>query len=556
VIAERLSAHGVERAFGFPGGGSNLDLVEAFAAAGIEFVLAHTEGSAALMACAVAELTGVPGVVVVGNGPGLASVVNGVAHAHLDRVPLLVISDRYTDAERATTGHQILDQRALLAPVAKWSATLRADTVTATLDHALAVAGAAPRGAVHLDMPRAVGRETPRAGGAHATGLAALASNSAAADPASGAATGLPPDPGAANSPPHPAAASPPSPSGLDAVASALSGASRLVILAGLEAAQVLPGGALQGLAERLGAPVLTTYKSKGVLDERHPLWAGILTGGALERPLLDDAGAILTVGLDPVELLTKPWPYAAPLFALRACDVGAGYGSPAATWIGDLVEGVAALTDCLAERPATDVRAHREGALAALRIESDSELTGWRIVETLASELPADTVVTVDAGAHMFPATWFWRAHAPRRFLISNGLATMGFAVPAAVAAARDGLAVAITGDGGMAYGAFELETAVRLRARVLVVVIDDASLSLIRIKHVASGHARSPLDFGPVGFAAVADGLGVASWVAEDEAGLRRAIRAALSVAGPTLIDARLSGSEYARTLEVVRG
>ena len=121
LIAERLAARGVERAFGFPGGGSNLDLIEAFAGAGIEFVLAHTEVSAALMACAWAELTGTCGVVVVGNGPGLASVVNGVAHAWLDRVPLLVISDRYTEDEAATTGHQVLDQRALLAPVVKWS---------------------------------------------------------------------------------------------------------------------------------------------------------------------------------------------------------------------------------------------------------------------------------------------------------------------------------------------------------------------------------------------------------------------------------------------------
>jgi acetolactate synthase-1/2/3 large subunit len=191
---------------------------------------------------------------------------------------------------------------------------------------------------------------------------------------------------------------------------------------------------------------------------------------------------------------------------------------------------------------------------LDALRIGEG--FTTWRIVEILDEELPDDTLAAVDAGAHMFAATWFWRAHAPRRFLISNGLATMGFAVPAAVAAARDGLALAITGDGGMAYGAFELETAVRLGARVLVVVIDDASLSLIRIKHEAKGHDRSSLDFRPVSFDAVAAGLGVASWVAEDDATLRRALREALSSGGPALIDARCSGAEYGRTLEVVRG
>jgi acetolactate synthase I/II/III large subunit len=310
------------------------------------------------------------------------------------------------------------------------------------------------------------------------------------------------------------------------------------VIVAGLEAARTLGAGDLAVLAERLGAPVLTTYKAKGVLDEAHPLWAGILTGGALEAPLLERADAILAVGLDPVELLPKPWPWVEPI-AVRAADVPV----------------LAARAEPAPAR-ARDAGAFREPALAALRIPSDSALSAWRTVEILDEELPDDTIAAVDAGAHMFAATWFWRAHAPRRFLISNGLATMGFAVPAAVAAARDGLALAITGDGGMAYGAFELETAVRIGARVLVVVIDDASLSLIRIKHEAKGYERSSLDFGPVAFEAVAAGLGVASWVADDEPALRAAVRAALAAGGPALIDARISGSEYARTLEVVRG
>ncbi|WP_028061912.1 thiamine pyrophosphate-binding protein [Solirubrobacter soli] len=518
VIAARLGERGVERAFGFPGGGSNLDLIEAFAGAGIEFVLAHTEVSAALMACAWAELTGTCGVVVVGNGPGLASVVNGVAHAWLDRVPLVVFSDRYTEAEASTTGHQILDQRALLAPVVKWSATV--DTSAGALvDHALAVALSAPCGPVHLDMPRTVGAQEAREGDAPASPPAAA--------PLPAAAT---PAPAAAATPMPAAAASPPAPAPLDAAVSTLAAATNPVIVAGLEAARTLSGGDLAALAERLGAPVLTTYKAKGVIDESHPLWAGIVTGGAIEAPILDPADVVVAVGFDPVELLTKPWPWAEPV-AVRPEDVPA-------------------LAARLPQAPAREI----PRVLDTLRIGQG--FTTWRIIEILDEELPDETVAAVDAGAHMFAATWFWRAHAPRRFLISNGLATMGFAVPAAVAAARDGLALAITGDGGMAYGAFELETAVRLGARVLVVVIDDASLSLIRIKHEAKGHDRSSLDFRPVSFDTVAAGFGVASWVADDEVTLRRAVREALSTGGPALIDARCSGAEYARTLEVVRG
>ena len=154
AVAREIARSGVERVFGFPGGGGNLDLMDALGRAGVEFVLTRTEGSAALMGCAHAELTGQPAVVIVGSGPGLASVVNGVAHAHLDRVPMVVISDRQSAEELATTGHQVIDQRALLAPITKWDATLEPAGAATTVRDALTAAATPPRGPVHLDLPR------------------------------------------------------------------------------------------------------------------------------------------------------------------------------------------------------------------------------------------------------------------------------------------------------------------------------------------------------------------------------------------------------------------
>jgi acetolactate synthase I/II/III large subunit len=495
-LARAFARHGVERVFGFPGGGSNLDVIDA----GIEFVLARSETGAALMAAATAELTGAPGAVLVGNGPGVTSVVNGVAHAYLDRVPLIVVSDRYTDAEAKTTGHQILDQRALLRPVVKWSATLAS---AATVERAFAIARTAPMGPVHLDLPRDL-----------ATAPAVEADV------------------------PAPSLTTPP----LDAVAAALEGARRPVLLAGLEAADL----DLTPLATRLGAAVLTTYKAKGVVADEH----GILTGGALERPLLEQADVILAVGLDPVELLSREWTVPAPVVALRACESGLEYLRPHVTWVGDLRAGVAALVELLPGAPG-----YATATLAPFR-PPDDQLTAWRVVEILREELPRTTTFTVDAGAHMFAATLAWRAHAPRQFLISNGLATMGFAVPAAVAAALarpEHPAVALTGDGGFAYHGFELETATRLGAKTIVVVLNDASLSLIRIKREA---LRDALAFGDVGFDRVAEGLGVASERVDTPDGVRTAIQAALARASSSLIEVRISGDEYAATLRAVRG
>jgi acetolactate synthase-1/2/3 large subunit len=481
-LAERLAAAGVRRAFGFPGGGSNLDLIEALADAGIEWVLTHTETAAAFMACATAELTGTPGVVIVGNGPGVASVVNGVAQAALDRTPLVVISDREVDPRAASSGHQVLDHRALLAPLVKYGATLSPEAI----EIALAAAVAWPPGPVHLEMPRNGKLE------------------SAPAAP-----------PAVRRSP-----------------AATLDAAERPAILVGLEANHGVEPEALRALAHRIGAAVFTTYKSKGVYPEDDPRWAGIVTNAEIERPLLSRADAILTVGLDRVELLERPWGYTAPVVA----DVGApGPGFPL-----------------------EEIAAAREAMLAGLRAPG-GELPGWRIVETVAAELPPQTTFAVDAGAHMFPATWLVHPSGPRRFLISNGLASMGFALPAAVAAALERpreTALAFCGDGGMAYHAAELETAVRCGAKVIVVVLNDASLSLIRIKQEAKGYTRRPLSFGRTDFAGLATAYGARGAHVETADQLRAAVREALAATAGTVIDVHTSGTEYAATLSHIRG
>jgi acetolactate synthase-1/2/3 large subunit len=532
LLAQRLAAAGVRHAFGFPGGGSNLDLIEAFGDAGIEWILTHTETGAAFMAAATAEITGSPGVVAIGNGPGLASVVNGVAHAHLDRVPLIVISDRYTAAEAASTGHQILDQRALLAPVVKYGATLEAADAPATIDAAINAALAPPAGPVHLDMRRDL-----------------------ALEPVTGA-------------PAPPVAVDPPQPedqAGVPDLAAALDGVERPVILVGLEANRDVDPADLRSLAHALGAAVLTTYKAKGCYPEDDERWAGILTGGAIERPLLERAGALLAIGLDPVELLARPWSYAAPVLSIAASGATDAYLRPMKRVVGDVGARVRELAALVGTAPApaagwpgARVTRIRESMLDTLRLEA-GPLPGWQIVQTVTDVLPAAATITVDAGAHMFPATCFGRPSGPRRFLISNGLATMGFAVPAAIGAALarpEEVALAFVGDGGMAYHLSELETATRHGARVIVVVLNDSSLSLIRIKQEAKGYTRRPLNFGPTRFDVVAEGLGVRGLRVETPAELEAALGAALAAPTSTVIDVQTTGREYAETLALIRG
>ena len=124
AIARAVAEDGADRAFVFPGGGSNLEVIAALEGAGVQVVLAHSETAAVLMASVYADLVGRPALVLIGLGPGVASAVNGLAHARLDQSAIVIISDRFTEGDRGLTGHQVLDQLALLAPVVKAQATL------------------------------------------------------------------------------------------------------------------------------------------------------------------------------------------------------------------------------------------------------------------------------------------------------------------------------------------------------------------------------------------------------------------------------------------------
>jgi acetolactate synthase-1/2/3 large subunit len=191
---------------------------------------------------------------------------------------------------------------------------------------------------------------------------------------------------------------------------------------------------------------------------------------------------------------------------------------------------------------------------------EPSSGFTAQRVVEVAAARLASAAArVTVDAGAHMFPATMLWPVREPNGMLISNGLSTMGFALPAAIGAAlldRDRPVVALTGDGGLLMCAGELLTAVRERLPILAIVFNDASLSLIEIKQQARKLPAAGVALGAVDWRKLAESVGMAAWTADDEAALERAIDQAVATRGPCLIDATIDRSNYGATLRAIRG
>jgi acetolactate synthase I/II/III large subunit len=536
AIAGALSAAGTRVLFGLPGGGPNLDVVGAAAGAGLRFVLAHGETAAAIMAATCADLTGAPGAVVVTRGPGLASAVNGIAHAALDRLPLLVIADTVPLRDRDRISHQRLDQDALGRSVAKAVVTVGGEEPGRAAGLAVRLALAPPAGPVLVNVDpqgRAAGSGGP-------PGVPAASGTGRQTRAGAGRGDDLAP------------------------FAAALRAARRPVVLLGLGA--LGHADAVRAALAGRGLPVLHTYRARGILPDSGAEAAGLFTGGTMESPLLAAADLIIGLGVDPVELIPAAWAYAAPTVLVTEYPAGsAGYFTGGT----ELVASLPAALQMLGSRrgryrwPPAAGRAAKQDVTDRLRRAAGTapgSLTPQDVVTTARAQVPPEAIATVDSGAHMLAVMPLWPADQPRRLLISSGLATMGYALPAAIAAALhapDAPVIAFAGDGGLGMALMELETAARHRLRVIVVVFNDAALSLIKVKQRPAGQGGAEaVRYGRTSFAVVAAAMRVAAASVADRVELAAALAEALERDGPTLIDARVDPAGYPVLLDLTRG
>jgi acetolactate synthase-1/2/3 large subunit len=464
------------------------------------------------MAATYGELTGHPGACLVTRGPGAASALNGVAHAFLDRAPILIINEAVPANDAGRVSHQRLDQQRLFQPVTKWSVRVGPDTASEAVAMALRVAVEPPAGPVHVDFDLDVVDDV----------LAPPASPSQGGD--------------------------------LERARELVAGAEAPVLAIGVGARRA--AAAVRTELARFGCPILVTYKAKGIISERVPNAAGLLTGATIEAEVLREADLIVGIGLDPVEFIPGPWPYDAPVLSLAEWHSETTYYEPAVEIVGPLEETLPVLQP-LASRGHVAENGF-EALRQALDIPGDG-LLPQDVVATVRSLAPAGTTATVDSGAHMFAAMAFWTVEEPGEALISSGLATMGFALPAAIAAAfvhRGRRVVCFTGDGGLGMALAELETVARYSLPVLVVVLNDAALSLIEIKQRDRQGGRNAVRFTNSDFAEVARGLGLASRRVETITELEDALGEAFSGDTPFLVDAVVDAGNYGAVLRTIRG
>lgn len=526
IVAKTLHAHDVRHAFGVPGG-EVVTLIDALQTAGITFHLARHETSAAIMAAGASAMTAHPELLVTTVGPGLANAVNGIADAVQERVPLVVISGVVDRATRARYTHQVIDHAQLLRPLVKASFEIEPESAASTVARALAIAMTDPMGPVHLDLSPAVA-------------AASSMETSIPAPPKRFAATVSGADPA------------------VRFLLERIQGADRPLLIAGLEAARSHAGPALQHLAETIGAPVITTYKAKGVIPEDHPLALGAAglspLADAVLLPLARQADLVLLVGYDPIEMRLGWLDFVAdPAKLVDMSSVPPDHAMHhAGTWIGGAPSRILhALNGALAQR-----RTWADGEPGAAKIELRrifSTKQPWgphAIIDHLNRVAGPGGLVTVDSGAHRILLSQKWVATQPLTLLQSAGFCTMNAALPLAIGAKvadPSRRVFAVMGDGGLEMGIGELATLRDLGLPVTVVLFQDRSLALIALKQATAGLPSVGVTLGETDFAAVAQGFGGHGVNVETIDDFRNALEDAGRRPGFSLIACRFDASAY---------
>ncbi|MFC4245996.1 thiamine pyrophosphate-binding protein [Natribaculum luteum] len=532
AIIDRLMERGIDTVFGIPGKQS-LPLNEAIGQRdGIQFVVARHETAVTHQAWGYAETSGRMAATVVVPGPGDMNAMNGLKNALNDCTPLLhfaIETDpefRGGDAIHETppdTYDNVVKENFLVA---------NPEGATATVDRAIRIARRPPQGPVRVGIPKSyLTADVPLAASAEAP-------SDWEKEPPAGA---------------------------IEEATDLLVSATNPVIVAGggVRSSNATPE--LRDVAERLTAPVVTTYKGKGVLPEDHRLSAGVLSGSASPEllDLLEKADAALVVGSDLDAHATRGWTVDLPEQSVHVTlgidDIGTGY-NPTVGIVADAKATLASLDDRLTaiEMPATapddravTVRTATRDRIGPL-LDDEPPITSVRALRAIREALPREAVVAVDAGGFRVWGLNVFEAYGPRQYVNPGSWATMGSGLPSAIGAQLanpESQVVSLTGDGGLMMCVHELHTAVAEELPLTVVVLNNNDYAIIseeagRTYDLESGEYGWP--DAAIDFATIAEGMGMSAEQADTPAEIREALDTALATDEPTLLEIRTDPTE----------
>lgn len=488
MLAQTLAKNGCKRAYGIPGG-EVLAIIDAFDRAGIEFHLIKHENSGGFMAEGAWHADGFPPVLVATIGPGVANAVNVIANAMQDRVPMIFVTGCVDTAEAETYTHQVFDHAQMLRPITKACFVGTSSTCGLIAQKAITISQEPQAGPVHIDIPVSVaeGKSTEDL---H-VGITAAPVTLPHKDITFSEAVKL------------------------------LENAKNPIAIGGVDAVNEEAGQAISEFCKQHNIPLITSYKGKGLIDEREDICIGGLglspKADKVILPALEAADVILLLGYDPIEMRIgwrNPWSKDKPVIEITPIARTHGMHHVSHTIRGSLAPTLDLMNGELKQTRSEVSSGMKEArkAFRALYI-ADSKFGPDRVFETLRSISPENTVVTADSGAHRILLSQIWQCYEPRTMLQSSALCTMACAVPLAAGykhASPQTPVIAFVGDAGMEMGLGELATLREHKIPIVICVLVDESLTLIEMKQRASQRPNLGVDFTGSDFPTVANAMG----------------------------------------------
>ena len=538
AFVRMLQLHGVKYIFGLCGD-TSLPFYDALYRLdhGMTHILTRDERSAAYMADGYARVSGKVGVCEGPSGGGATYILPGVVEANESSIPILAVTTDISVSSRGRYTLTELDQQSLFRPLTKWNRVIdRAEDVPKWVRSAFKEMTSAKPGAAHLGFPFDVQK-------------APVSADEVWADASHGQ---------------YPSRRAGPDPAAIAAAAELLRKARAPLFICG---GGVVIAGAeteLQAIAERLGAPVATTISGQGSIGERHPLAVGVVgsNGGTPPtREIVSRADLVVFVGCRAGSVTTERWrfpaPGAVPIVHIDADPgvIGATYKTEVAI-VADARLALAALRRALEAHPAASgprmlgadavarAKEQKFAAFQALARSEERPIRPERVVAALQSVLAEDAVVVCDPGTPCPYFSAYYEFARPGRYFISNRAhGALGYSMSAAVGAhfGRPGVkVVAVMGDGSFGFTAGEMETIVRLKIPLTMVVISNSVYGWIKAGQKSGfGQRYFSVDFSRTDHAKVAAAFGVKSWSVEDPTKLVPVLKEAVEAGEPTLVD-----------------
>lgn len=532
LMVKCLEEEGVKYIFGVPGE-ENIGFMDALLDSDIEFIVTRHETGAAFMAGMVGRLTGKPGVCLSTLGPGATNMITGVADANLDRSPLVAITGQAGLNRQHKESHQTYDLVELYRPVTKWNASILAGEATPEIVRkAFSIATDEKPGATHIVLPEDIAGMN--------IDLSPLSTE---------------------YEKPNTIQAKDET---IKKAVDVINKAQKPLILCGNGITRDYASKQIQAFAEKTQTPVTETFMGKGAIPRNSPLW--LMTAGVPGMDYIncgfDYADLIITVGFDMAEYPPLKWNKTdTPILHIDTMEAETDAHYPVRlNVVGDLSENLPRLTEAVNKRKEIDLyyQQLREKMVAdSKEYEDDNSypVKPQRIISDLQSVLGKEDIALSDVGAHKVWMGRMYHADEPNTCLISNGLASMGYALPGAIGAKMvhpDKKVVAVTGDGAFQMTGMELETAVRLELPIVVLLWRDGGYGLIEWKQLTEFGRPSNIKFGDPDFVALAESYGAKGFHIEKTEELVPTLEEALKLNKPVVISCPVDYSENMKLTE----